>query len=120
MSDTPIVAYVLQSRAQHGEPALYLREAIARMRAAELGLTVTIVTEQTSAADAPLCWAVRGADGEISLHLDMTMAELYATRLHGTVHPLAAPQRAEESAPRVARPQRDPQGELTPGGLMRL
>lgn len=116
----PITAWALTTPGSHVLHSIYLREEIARMRALEIGLRVTELAEQTATAGAPIVWAVRDAAGAVSLHLQPAVADLYAARLHGTVHPMTELQRDEETAPRVARPKRDPQGELTAGGLMRL
>lgn len=73
-------------------------------------------------ADEPItAWAVRCATG-VSLHLQQPAAVDYATRHHGTVHCLVelidpGPQ---PDAPFDAAARRMPQGELTPGGLMRI
>lgn len=113
----PLLAYAVQSHARG--LLLYLSAHTAHLYAAERGLSVIHLEEQTSPNQIVLAWGVRhGAN--LALYTDPAAAERAAVLLHGTVHPLAEPQRAEDSTPMRRAAARDLQGELTPGGLMRL
>lgn len=118
-----ITAYAIY-RPTSSEPLLFLRLDQAELRATDTGLAITALVEAPTPGmlgTPALCWAVRAADGRVSLHTDYPSASVVATALHGTIHPLIEQASAEaEHATRTRRPTRDPQGELTDGGLMRL
>lgn len=64
-------------------------------------------------------WAVQMPSGAISLFLERERAMHYAIAHHATLH-LLVEAAGTQPIPQRAHPQpRMPQGELTPGGLMR-
>ena len=117
---TPIRAYAITRGASGAQPLLYLSELAAAQRAEELGLRITVLTPQQSVAEQPIAWAVTCAAGH-SLHADHAAAERYAAAMHATaITTLVAEADITDRVPRRRPPERDPKGELTPGGLMRL
>lgn len=117
----PLRAYAITRGATGAQPLLYLSELAAVQRAEELGLRITVLTPQQSVAEMPIAWAVTCAAGT-SLHADRAAAERYAAAMHGQLTALVAEADVAggDRAPRRRAAERDPQGPITPGGLMRL
>lgn len=117
---TPLRAYAITRGSTGAQPLLYLSELAAVQRAEELGLRITVLVPQQTVAEQPIAWAVTCAAGN-SLHADLAAAERYAAAMHATsITALVAEADITDRAPRRRPPERDPQGPITDGGVMRL
>lgn len=124
-----ITAYAIY-RPASSDPLLFLSLERAQRYSDTTGLPVTpLVQAAEGARDLPVCFAVADRAGQLSLHLDRAQALGTAARLGGTLHTLVEQAHTEAATEATSNraaqrcthtSHRDPQGWLTPGGVMRL
>lgn len=113
MTAPPIVAWAVRQTADYGLVLFLSRDRADEFAAQHMGrVRITLIEDQPSQATPAVAWAVRGPGG-VSLHSDEQRAMRFAVAIHATVRPLI------EHRPHRNQP-RQPQGEMTPGGLIRL
>ena len=113
------LAWAVQ-RSSGNELRLFLQQHRADQYAADHpGHSVIALTSMPMPGASPMAWVTLTATGPGLWH-DRAAAERYVSGTHGTVHDLyPIYDRRPEPASATRRP-RMPQGELTPGGVMRL
>jgi hypothetical protein len=90
MIHAPITAWAVPG---HSERIALFKDATAAelyAQQAQRSLPVRLADSQAHPCQSPTAWAVRAADGAISLHHDDAIATHYAVRTHGTRHALYA------------------------------
>lgn len=121
-ADSPLwsgLAWAVQ-RSTGNDLRLFLQQNRAEQYAADHpGHSVIALTSMPMPGAAPMAWVTLTTTGPGLWH-DRAAAELYVSGVHGTVHDLYPIDAIGLDPASGARRPRMPQGDLTPGGLMRL